>query len=69
MNTDSLVSTPTPLTGGSEITPVSTPSSPLATAKHEAWKLRSGLRRREAMRLFVELLDKSVPGWASKAGF
>ena len=44
-------------------------ASPLAHAKLEAWKLRSGLRRREAMRLFVELLDQSVPGWAAKAGF
>jgi len=35
----------------------------LAKAKRDAWRRCSGMRRREAMRAFVLLLDRCVPGW------
>ena len=41
------------------------PSTSLAVAKakREAWRRCGGMRRRDAMRAFVMLLDKQVPGW------
>lgn len=35
----------------------------VAKAKRDAWLGYAGLRRRDAMRRFVELLDDTVPGW------
>jgi acyl-CoA-binding protein len=34
-------------------------------AKRDAWRRCAAMRRRDAMRAFVLLLDKAVPGWDS----
>ena len=39
----------------------------VARAKRDAWLACAGLRRRDAMRRFVELLDARLPGWAAGA--
>jgi hypothetical protein len=36
-------------------------------AKRDAWAAYRGIRRRDAMRKFVELLDDKVKGWADTA--
>lgn len=57
-------------------TPTAAPSSPahmsptalaIAKAKREAWLRCRGMRRRDAMRSFVLLLDKTMPGWEAHA--
>jgi diazepam-binding inhibitor (GABA receptor modulating acyl-CoA-binding protein) len=41
----------------------STPSDPQEAAKLEAWSTMKGVSHSDAMRLFVDLLDKAVPLW------
>lgn len=38
----------------------------IARAKRDAWRKCLGMRRRDAMRAFVLLLDKSAPGWEAR---
>lgn len=40
----------------------------VAKAKRDAWRRCANMRRRDAMRAFVLLLDKAVPGWDAIGG-
>lgn len=40
----------------------------VSKAKRDAWRRCAAMRRRDAMRAFVLLLDKAVPGWDAVPG-